>query len=57
MFSKGKIYEAEGTVLPGGDRDSIYPERFADSIIFDLDPKRREERCADPNNFSTPDGK
>ncbi len=57
MYSKGKIYEAEGTVLPGGDRESIYPERFADSIIFDLDPKRREERCADPGNFRTPDGK
>jgi hypothetical protein len=57
MYSKGKIYQAEGTVLPGGDRESIYPERFADSIIFDLDPKRREERCADPNNFKTPDGK
>ena len=57
MYSKGKIYQAEGTVLPGGDKESIYPERFADSIIFDLDPKRREERCADPNNFKTPDGK
>jgi hypothetical protein len=57
IYSKGKIYQAEGTVLPGGDRESIYPERFADSIIFDLDPKRREERCADPNNFKTPDGK
>ncbi len=52
MYSKGKIYQAEGTVLPDGDKDSIYPERFADSIIFDLDPKRREERCADPNNFN-----
>ena len=57
IYSKGKIYQAEGIVLPGGDRESIYPERFADSIIFDLDPKRREERCADPNNFKTPDGK
>jgi hypothetical protein len=57
MYSKGKIYQAEGTVLPGGDKESIYPERFADSIIFDLDPKRREERCADPNNFKTPAGK
>jgi len=57
MYSKGKIFQAEGTVLPGGDRESIYPERFADSIIFDLDPKRREERCADPNNFKTPEGK
>ena len=57
MYNKGRIFEAEGAVLPGGDKESIYPERFADSIIFDLDPKRREERCADPNNFRTPDGK
>ncbi len=57
MYSKGKIYQAEGTVLPGGDKDSIYPERFADSIIFDLDPKHREERCGDPNNFNLPGGK
>ena len=57
MYQKGKIYQAEGTVLPGGDRDSIYPERFADSIIFDLDPKHREDRCGDPANFKTPDGK
>ena len=57
MYQKGKLYQAEGTVLPGGDKDSIYPERFADSIIFDLDPARREQRCADPNNFKTPEGK
>ncbi len=51
MYQKGKIYQTEATVLPGGDKESFDPERFADSIIFDLDPKRREERCADPNNF------
>lgn len=51
MYQKGKLYQAEATILPGGDKESFDPERFADSIIFDLDPKRREERCADPNNF------
>lgn len=51
MYQKGKIYQAEATILPGGDKESFDPERFADSIIFDLDPKRREERCADPDNF------
>src|SRR5579884_590983 len=51
MYQKGKIYQAEATILPGGDKESFDPERFADSIIFDLDPTRREERCADPNNF------
>lgn len=56
MYQKGRLYQAEATVLPGGDRDSFYPERFADSIIFDLDPKRREERCADPDNFKAGTG-
>lgn len=51
MYQKGKLYQAEATILPGGDKESFDPERFADSIIFELDPKRREERCADPNNF------
>lgn len=51
MYQKGKIYQAEATIMPGGDKESFDPERFADSIIFDLDPKRREDRCADPNNF------
>lgn len=51
MYQKGKLYQAEATILPGGDMQSFDPERFADSIIFDLDPKRREERCADPDNF------
>ena len=57
MYSKGKIYQAEATVLPGGDKESFYPERFADSIIFQLDPKLREKRCGDPDNFKTPEGK
>jgi hypothetical protein len=57
VYNKGKIYQAEGTVLPGGDKDAFYPERFADSIIFDLDPKAREARCADPDKFFTPAGK
>ncbi|HEX5278774.1 MAG TPA: hypothetical protein VFW28_01720 [Micropepsaceae bacterium] len=51
MYQKGKLYQAEATILPGGDMQSFDPERFADSIIFDLDPKKREERCADPDNF------
>ena len=57
MYHDGKLYQSEGTVLPGGDKDSFYPERFADSIIFDLDPKTREEVCADPDNYFTPAGK
>ncbi|HEX5280873.1 MAG TPA: hypothetical protein VFW28_12415 [Micropepsaceae bacterium] len=51
IYQKGKLYQAEATILPGGDMQSFDPERFADSIIFDLDPKKREERCADPDNF------
>jgi hypothetical protein len=51
MYQKGKLYQAEATILAGGDMQSFDPERFADSIIFDLDPKQREERCADPDNF------
>lgn len=51
MYQKGKLYQSEATILPDGDKQSFDPERFADSIIFDLDPKRREERCADPDNF------
>jgi hypothetical protein len=56
VYNKGKIYASEAAVLPNGDRDSIAPERFADSILFDLEDAKRE-RDADPANFSLPDPK
>jgi hypothetical protein len=51
MNSNGKLYQLEGTILPGGDAQSIFPERFSDSILFDLDLKRMEERSSNPDNF------
>jgi hypothetical protein len=56
VYNKGKIYASEAAVLPNGDRDSIAPERFADSILFDLEDAKRESD-ADPANFSLPDPK
>jgi hypothetical protein len=56
VYNKGKIYVTEAVVLPTGDRDSFSPERFVESILFDLDGAARE-RDADPKNFKTPDGK
>jgi hypothetical protein len=56
VFSKGKIYQTVATVLPGGDKESFSPERFVESILFDLDGKARA-RDEDPANFKTPDGK
>jgi hypothetical protein len=56
VYNKGKIYVTEATILPNGDRDSFSPERFVESILFDLDGAARE-RDADPANFKTPDGK
>jgi hypothetical protein len=56
IYNKGKIYTCEAIVPANGDKDSILPERFADSILFDLDGAARE-RDADPKNFTTPDGK
>lgn len=56
LFSKGRIYASEATVLPGGDKDSIFPERFIGSILFDLDGPVRD-RDADPANYTGPDGK
>ena len=51
MYANGRLYQTEGTVLPGGDTQSIFPERFAGSILFDLDLKSREERSSNPDNF------
>jgi hypothetical protein len=51
MYGNGRLYQIEGTVLPGGDTQSIFPERFAGSILFDLDLKAREERSSNPDNF------
>jgi hypothetical protein len=51
MYANGRLYQTEGTVLPGGDTQSIFPERFAGSILFDLDLKAREERSSNPDNF------
>ena len=51
MYANGRLYQAEGTVLPGGDMQSIFPERFAGSILFDLDLKARDERSSNPDNF------
>ena len=56
VYNKGKIYATESTILPNGDKDSFSPERFVESILFDLDGAARE-RDADPKNFKTPDGK
>jgi hypothetical protein len=56
VYNKGKIYATEATILPNGDKDSFSPERFVESILFDLDGAARE-RDADPKNFKTPDGK
>jgi hypothetical protein len=50
LYHKGKIFRTIATVLPGGDKESIYPERFCDSLIVDLDPSFRE-RDANPDNF------
>jgi hypothetical protein len=51
MYANGSLYQTEGAVLPGGDTQSIFPERFAGSILFDLDLKAREERSSNPDNF------
>jgi hypothetical protein len=51
MYANGRLYQVEGTVLPGGDTQSVYPERFSGSILFDLDLKAREERSSNPDNF------
>lgn len=56
VYNKGKIYVTEAVILPAGDRDSFSPERFVESILFDLDGAARE-RDNDPKNFKTPDGK
>jgi hypothetical protein len=56
VYNKGKIYATEATILPNGDKDSFGPERFVESILFDLDEAARA-RDADPANFKTPDGK
>jgi hypothetical protein len=56
VYNKGKIYVTEAVILPNGDKDSFSPERFVESILFDLDGAARE-RDADPKNFKTPDGK
>jgi hypothetical protein len=56
VFNKGKIYATEAAILPKGDKDSFSPERFVESILFDLDGAARE-RDSDPANFKTPDGK
>ena len=56
VYNKGKIYVTESTILPGGDKDSFSPERFVESILFDLDGAARA-RDEDPANFKTPDGK
>lgn len=50
LYNKGKIYTTDATVLPGGDKESIYPERFVDSLLVDLAPSFRE-RDANPDNF------
>ena len=51
MYANGRLYQIEGTVLPGGDTQSIFPERFSGSILFDLDLKAREARSSNPDNF------
>ena len=56
VYNKGKIYQTAATILPGGDKESFSPERFVESILFDLDGKARA-RDEDPKNFKTPDGK
>ena len=56
VYNKGKIYASEAAVLPNGDKDSIAPERFVGSILFDLEDAKRE-RDANPDNFSLPDPK
>jgi hypothetical protein len=56
VYNKGKIYVTEATILPNGDKDSFSPERFVESILFDLDGAARA-RDEDPANFTGPDGK
>ncbi|HMI95496.1 MAG TPA: hypothetical protein VK479_03225 [Micropepsaceae bacterium] len=56
VYNKGKIYASEAAVLPNGDKDSLAPERFVGSILFDLEDAKRE-RDANPDNFSLPDPK
>ena len=56
VYSKGKIYAVDAAILPNGDKDSFAPERFVESILFDLDGAARA-RDADPANFTGPDGK
>lgn len=56
VYNKGKIYVTEAAVLPNGDKDSFAPERFVESILFDLDGAARA-RDEDPANFTGPDGK
>lgn len=56
VYNKGKIYATEATILDGGDKESFSPERFVESILFDLDGAARA-RDNDPANFKTPDGK
>jgi hypothetical protein len=51
VYNKGRIYLAEATVPADGDKGSIYPERFADSILFDLEDAKRE-RDSNPANFN-----
>ena len=50
LYHKGRIFRTIATVAPGGDKESIYPERFCDSLIVDLAPSFRE-RDANPDNF------
>jgi hypothetical protein len=56
VYNKGKIYASEAAVTPTGDKDSLAPERFVGSILFDLEDAKRE-RDANPDNFSLPDPK
>ena len=56
VYSKGKIYAVDAAILPNGDKDSFAPERFVESILFDLSGAARA-RDADPANFTGPDGK
>ena len=56
IYNKGKIYQTQATILPNGDKDSFSPERFVESILFDLDGAARA-RDEDPANFTGPDGK
>jgi len=51
MNANGRLNQTEGTVLPGGDTQSTFPERFTGSILFDLDLRVREARSSNPDNF------